>query len=180
MNIMIGGAWPYANGSLHIGHIAALLPGDVLARYWRLKGENVFYVSGSDCHGTPITMRAKQEQRTPQEISDFYHEEFCGVFDKMGFSYDLYGKTSEEKHKKFVQSFHKKLYQSSYIKEKTVAQAYCPICEKMLADRLIIGECPSCGAAARGDQCEACGQVLDVENIVNAKCAECGSDLDFR
>ena len=75
-NIVIGGAWPYANGSLHIGHLSALLPGDILARYFRAKGENVFYVSGSDCHGTPITIRARQENLTPQEISDKYHEEF--------------------------------------------------------------------------------------------------------
>ncbi len=86
-NILIGGAWPYANGSLHIGHIAGLLPGDVLARYFRAKGDQVFYVSGSDCHGTPVTIRAKQEDRTPQEISDFYHNEFVSVFDALGFSH---------------------------------------------------------------------------------------------
>lgn len=89
-NIIVGGAWPYANGSLHIGHIAALLPGDVLARYFRAKGNRVFYVSGSDCHGTPITIRAKQEHSTPGEISEHYHREFCDVFKKLGFSYDLY------------------------------------------------------------------------------------------
>ena len=88
-NIIIGGAWPYANGSLHIGHLAALLPGDVLARYFRLKGDRVFYVSGSDCHGTPITIRAKQENKTPEEISEHYHNEFCDVFTKLGFSYDI-------------------------------------------------------------------------------------------
>lgn len=84
-NILIGGAWPYANGSLHIGHIAALLPGDVLARYHRTIGNNVFYVSGSDCHGTPITIRTKQEGKTPGEVSDFYHSEFVDVFGKLGF-----------------------------------------------------------------------------------------------
>lgn len=119
-NIIIGGAWPYANGSLHIGHLAALLPGDVLARYFRLKGEKVFYVSGSDCHGTPITIRAKQENKTPEEISEFYHNEFCDVFRKLGFSYDLYTKTTDERHKAFVTDFHKKLYESNYIEERTV------------------------------------------------------------
>lgn len=78
-NIIVGGAWPYANGSLHIGHIAALLPGDVLARYFRAKGKRVFYVSGSDCHGTPITIRAKQENSTPDVINEHYHKEFCEV-----------------------------------------------------------------------------------------------------
>ncbi len=81
--ILIGGAWPYANGSLHIGHIAALLPGDVLARYHRACGDQVTYVSGSDCHGTPVAIRAKKEGRTPQAISDYYHEEFVKCFDKL-------------------------------------------------------------------------------------------------
>ena len=138
-NIFIGGAWPYANGPLHIGHIAALLPGDVLARYWRAKGERVFYVSGSDCHGTPITLRAKQEGRSPLEVCEQYHREFCGVFDKLGFSYDLYTKTSDKHHVEFVRKFHKKLYSSRYIEEREVRQAYCPVCRKVLADRLITG-----------------------------------------
>jgi methionyl-tRNA synthetase len=85
MNILIGGAWPYANGSLHIGHIAALLPGDVLARYFRVKGDTVFYVSGTDCHGTPVTLRARKENKTPQEISEHYHNEFTECFKKLGF-----------------------------------------------------------------------------------------------
>ena len=110
MNVLIGGAWPYANGSLHIGHIAALLPGDVLARYFRAKGYTVFFVSGSDCHGTPVTIRAKQENKTPQEISDFYHKEFNECFERLGFSYDIYSKTSSEEHKHFVMDFHRKLY----------------------------------------------------------------------
>ena len=92
--ILTGGAWPYANGSLHIGHIAALLPGDALARYWRARGAEVFYVSGSECHGTPIILRAKQEGKTPLEISEAYHAAFYAVFDRLGFSYDLYTKTS--------------------------------------------------------------------------------------
>ncbi|MBQ9142419.1 MAG: methionine--tRNA ligase [Lachnospiraceae bacterium] len=179
-NILIGGAWPYANGSLHIGHIAGLLPGDILARYYRAKGENVFYVSGSDCHGTPITIRARQESRSPKEISEYYHEEFCEVFEKLGFSYDLYTKTSHEQHIRFVQDFHRKLYESEYIEERTVKQAYCPACQKVLTDRLILGICPSCGASARGDQCDACGEVLDVDTIIGAKCAACHTTLTFR
>lgn len=87
-HILIGNAWPYANGSLHIGHIAALLPGDVLARYYRAKGDRVYFVSGSDCYGTPVALRAKQEKKTPEEISSSYHEEFVQCFQKLGFSYD--------------------------------------------------------------------------------------------
>ena len=89
MRILIGCAWPYANGPLHIGHVAALLPGDVIARYFRAKGEIVYFVSGSDCHGTPVAIRAREEGRSPEEISDRYHEEFCDCFARLGFSYDL-------------------------------------------------------------------------------------------
>ncbi len=179
-NIIIGGAWPYANGSLHIGHIAALLPGDVLARYFRAKGDRVFYVSGSDCHGTPITIRAKQEDLPPDVISEHYHKEFCEVFDKLGFSYDLYTKTSDPRHKAFVTEFHKKLYNGDYIEERTVKQAFCPSCNKVLTDRLVIGVCPACGSATRGDQCDICGEVLEVDTIIDSKCADCGTPLSFR
>ena len=165
-NILIGGAWPYANGSLHIGHVAALLPGDVLARYYRLKGAQVFYVSGSDCHGTPITIRAKQEGRTPKEISDYYHKEFCYVFEKLGFSYDLYSKTTDCSHIKFVTDFHKKLYMSDYIYEKSAPQAFCKHCQKALTDRLIKGICPKCGSETRADQCDDCGTVLEPEAVI--------------
>lgn len=178
-NILIGGAWPYANGSLHIGHIAALLPGDVLARYYRAKGEQVFYVSGSDCHGTPVTIRAKQEGKTPGEISDNYHDEFTEVFRKLGFSYDLYGKTSDSWHIDFVQKFHKKLYESQYVYEKTVPQAFCPSCGKTLTDRLVVGICPICGKHTRGDQCDSCNTILEAESIIEPKCADCGSELTF-
>lgn len=178
-NILIGGAWPYANGSLHIGHIAALLPGDVIARYYRANSNQVFYVSGSDCHGTPVTIRAKQEGKTPKEISDHYHAEFLDVFKKLGFSYDLYGKTSDLWHINYVQKFHKKLYDSQYVYEKTVPKAFCPICCKTLTDRLIVGICPICGIQTRGDQCDSCGAVLEAESIVQPKCADCGSDLTF-
>lgn len=178
-NIVIGGAWPYANGPLHIGHIAALLPGDVLARYYRAKGDRVFYVSGSDCHGTPITLRARQEGRTPLEISERYHREFCQVFDALGFSYDLCTQTTHPQHISFVQDFHRRMYAGPYVEERTVLEARCPICRKALADRLIVGTCPACGAQTRGDQCDACGEVLDADSIADARCAECGSPVAF-
>jgi len=180
MNILIGGAWPYANGSLHIGHIAALLPGDVLARYFRAKGETVFFVSGSDCHGTPVTIRAKQENKTPKEISDFYHNEFNDCFKHLGFSYDLYGKTSSEEHKNYVIDFHKKLYDGGYVYEKSTPQSYCSKCSQFLPDRFVTGLCPHCGKGARGDQCEACGSVLEPENLLESKCSICGEPPEFR
>lgn len=179
-NVLIGGAWPYANGSLHIGHIAGLLPGDVLARYHRAVGDNVYFVSGSDCHGTPVAVRAKQEERTPREISDFYHEEFKTCFEKLGFSYDMYTKTSSEEHKAFVKDFHRKLYLSQYVYEKEVPQAYCEYCNTFLADRFVLGKCPECGEDTRGDQCDACGTVLEPENLVEPVCAVCRNSISFK
>lgn len=180
MNILIGNAWPYANGSLHIGHIAALLPGDVLARYFRAKGDRVFFVSGSDCHGTPVAIRARKENKTPAEISDCYHNEFAECFNRLGFSYDLYGKTSSQGHKEFVRDFHKKLYEGGYVYEKITPQAYCGKCKQFLPDRFVKGLCPHCGKPARGDQCEACGSVLEPENLVHAECSICGESPEFR
>ena len=179
-DILIGGAWPYANGSLHIGHIAALLPADVLARYHRAAGDKVCYVSGSDCHGTPVALRARQEGKTPEEISGRYHREFAECFRKLGFSYDYYGRTSSEEHKEFVKEFHKKLYESPFAYEKEVPQAYCENCGSFLADRFVRGTCPECGGEARGDQCDACGTVLEAESLENPVCAVCGSEISFR
>lgn len=179
-NILIAGAWPYANGSLHIGHVASLLPGDVLARYHRAKGDQVCYVSGSDCHGTPVAIRAKKEGRTPEEISDSYHKEFEKCFKWLGFSYDLYSKTSSEEHIQFVQEFHKKLYESPYVYEKEAFQAYCERCQSFLADRFVTGKCPVCGEKTRGDQCDACGEVLEPEQLEEPVCAVCGEKVTFR
>ncbi len=180
MNVIISGAWPYANGSLHIGHTAALLPGDVLARYHRAKGDTVFYVSGSDCHGTPVAIRARQENKTPEEVSNRYHEEFTECFRKLGFSYDLYGKTSGAEHKEFVKDFHKRLYDGGLVYEKASPQAYCEKCNQALPDRFVDGACPICGKAARGDQCEHCGSVLEPENLLDPRCHLCGSPPVFR
>jgi methionyl-tRNA synthetase len=179
-NILIGGAWPYANGSLHIGHIAGLLPGDVLARYHRACGDKVYFVSGSDCHGTPVAIRAKAEGKTPREISDHYHEEFTDCFKRLGFSYDCYTKTSDEAHKEFVREFHRKMYEGKYVYEKETPQAYCECCGSFLADRFVVGTCPKCGEPARGDQCDACGTVLDPENLKEPVCATCKNPVTFR
>lgn len=180
MKILIGSAWPYANGSLHIGHIAALLPADVLARYHRAKGDNVFFISGSDCHGTPVVFRAKQENKTPEHISDYYHNEFCQCFDKLGFSYDIYTKTSSEEHKSFVKDFHRKMYEGEYVFESNQPQAYCEKCKSYLVDRFVIGKCPSCGDNARGDQCDACGRVVEPQNLIDSKCSVCGETPNFK
>lgn len=180
MNVLIGGAWPYANGPLHIGHIAALLPGDVLARYHRAKGDKVAYVSGGDCHGTPVTIRAAREGITPREASERYHQSFSRVFAWLGFSYDRYGKTSCQEHLQFVMEFHKKMYQGGYVYEKEAPQAYCSDCGVYLTDRMVEGLCPVCGAPARGDQCDACGAVLEPETLQSPRCANCGAQPVFR
>ena len=180
MKILIAGAWPYANGSLHIGRLAALLPGDVLARYHRLKGDEVVYVSGSDCYGTPVAFRAQQEGVAPGEISGRYHQAFAECFEKLGFSYDRYGRTDEDCHRTFVEEFHRQLYQSPYVLEKEEQEAWCPTCGRFLPDRFVRGLCPDCGAEARGDQCDACGRVLDAQSLVEPVCSLCGGAAEFR
>lgn len=174
MNVFIGGAWPYANGSLHIGHIVALLPGDVIARYYRKKGDNVLYVSGSDCHGTPISIRAKSEGVTPKEISNKYHSEFKYCFDKLNFSYDCYGRTDDEFHKVEVQNIITSLYNNGLIYEKDVEQIYCNSCKQFLPDRYVEGICPNCKSNARGDQCDNCGSLLDPIELSDRRCKLCG------
>lgn len=178
--ILIGGAWPYANGSFHIGHLASLLPGDVIARYHRACNDKVYFVSGSDCHGTPVALRAKAEGKSPKEVSERYHEEFTDVLTRLGFSYDCYTKTSDKAHKDFIRDFHKKLYESKYVYEKETPQAYCEHCNSFLADRFVIGICPKCGAPARGDQCDSCGTVLDPENLKEPICVTCKNTVSFR
>lgn len=173
-NILIGGAWPYANNSLHIGHIAGLISGDVLARYYRQIGDNVIYVSGTDCHGTPITLRAQKENKTPKEIAESYHEEFTKCFKDMQFSYDLYTKTEDEFHMDKVQELFKQMYENGYVYEKVDLQPYCEHCHKFMADRELILTCPSCGKQTKGDMCD-CGYEPQVEDLVNAQCLVCGN-----
>jgi methionyl-tRNA synthetase len=180
MNIFIGGAWPYANGSLHIGHLSALLGGDVLARYYRLKGDKVLYVSGSDCHGTPITLRAKKEGVEPGIISNRFHQEFSDCFNRLGFSYDHYGRTDSEDHKTFVKEFFQNLYSSGALYDKQTDQAYCPACSQFLPDRFVTGTCPECGKPARGDQCDNCGSLLDPSQLHERKCGICSQEPQFK
>ncbi|SHG18261.1 methionine--tRNA ligase [Ornithinibacillus halophilus] len=176
MNVLIGGAWPYANGSLHLGHVSSLLTGDILARYYRSKGDNVLYVSGSDCNGTPITIRAKQEGVSPKEIADRYHKEFSECFEKLGFTFDYYTRTDSEHHHKTVQEIFLKLLDNGNIYKKNIEQAYCNTCEQFLPDRFVEGLCPNCGKDARGDQCDHCSKILDPLDLYNKKCKICGDD----
>lgn len=173
-NILIGGAWPYANNSLHVGHLAALLPGDILARYHRGIGNNVIYVSGTDCHGTPITVRAKKEGVTPESIAQKYHQEFMNSFNSLDFSYDYYSATMTEEHKKRVQEYFKTILENGYIYEKEEDQDYCPKCETFLSDREILGTCPHCGGHAMGEQCDDCLSPVTPSELTDRHCKICG------
>ncbi|MFW5998962.1 MAG: methionine--tRNA ligase [Halanaerobiaceae bacterium] len=174
MSIYIGGAWPYANGSLHLGHLASLLPGDIIARYYRLKGEEVLYVSGSDCHGTPIALKADKENIAPQQIAEKHHQEFKNCFEKLGFSYDNYSRTDKKYHHNKVQEMFLKLYKNKYIYNKSTRQLYCNNCDQFLPDRYVEGICPDCGNIARGDQCDYCSSLIDPLQLKDRKCKICG------
>lgn len=176
MKILIGGAWPYANYKLHLGHVAGLIGGDLLARYHRSKGDDVLYVSGSDCHGTPITERAKKENTTPEEICAKYHENFVKTFDALSFSYDLYTKTATPYHAEKVKEIIKKIYENGYIYEKVEPQAFCEKCGKFMADRELEIICPECGNLTKCDSCD-CGYVPTEEDLLKANCRECGTKV---
>ena len=175
MNILVGISWPFANGELHLGHAASSLSGDVIARYYRLKGDNVCLVSGSDCHGTPIDVKSLQENKTQKEIVDDCHERFSKDWKDLGVSFDLYNRTDDIYHKDFVQEVFKKYYEKGYLFEKSEEQLYCEHCNLFLADRYIVGICPKCGADVKGDECEKCGSLLTINEVKNTKCAICGN-----
>ncbi len=176
MSIFIGGAWPYANGSLHIGHLSSLLPGDILARYFRLKGEEVLYVSGSDCNGTPIAIKAKQENVTTKDIADKYHKEFKESFEKLGFTYDCYTRTDSPLHHEVVQDVFLQLLEGGKLYKTEEDQCYCNNCEQFLPDRFVEGSCPHCSAQARGDQCDYCSNLLNPIELMNKTCKTCGDE----
>ncbi|QIK59326.1 methionine--tRNA ligase [Dysgonomonas sp. HDW5A] len=168
---LVTSALPYANGPVHIGHLAGVyIPADIYVRYLRLKGEEVIHVGGSDEHGVPITIRAKKEGVTPQDIVDKYHGIIKKSFAEFGITFDIYSRTSSEIHKETASDFFLKLYNKGEFEEKTSEQYYDPEAKMFLADRYIMGECPHCGNPnAYGDQCESCGTSLSPNDLKNPK-----------
>ena len=170
-------ALPYANGPVHIGHLAGVyVPADIYVRYLRLKKEDVLFIGGSDEHGVPITIRAKKEGVTPQDIVDRYHTLIKDSFKEFGISFDVYGRTSSPTHHQLASDFFRKLYDKHEFIEKTSMQYYDEEAHTFLADRYITGECPRCHAeGAYGDQCEKCGSTLSPTELINPKSAISGS-----
>ncbi|MEK7312131.1 MAG: class I tRNA ligase family protein, partial [Chloroflexota bacterium] len=180
-NILVSVAWPYANADIHVGNITgAYLPADVFARFHRLKGNRVLMVSGTDAHGTPITVRADAEGVSAEEVYRRYHRRFLDLFVKFGVTYDLFTTTHTENHFKVSQDIFLALKQNGYLYTQTEKQWYAPGTGRFLPDRYVEGECYICHYPnARGDQCDHCGSLLDSTQLINPR-ATGGGDLELR
>ena len=180
--IFIAVAWPYADGPLHLGHIAgAYLPPDIFARYHRTKGNEVLMVSGSDQHGTPITIKAEQEGKKPGEIAAQYHQQFLDSWQRFGISFDLFTTTGTANHAQVSQDIFLTLLNKGYIYKSTVSQPYCPHCRRFLPDRYIEGTCPYCQSpGARGDQCDECGKPMNPAELLDPRCRLCAATPQFK
>ena len=178
----ITAALPYANGGVHIGHLAGVyVPADIYARYLRLKKEDVIFIGGSDEHGVPITIRAKKEGITPQDVCDRYHKIIKDSFKEFGISFDIYSRTTSPTHNKLASDFFRKLYDDGKLIEKESEQLYDPEAKQFLADRYVMGTCPHCGNPnAYGDQCEKCGSDLSPLELINPHSTISGAKPELR
>ena len=169
--IHVSVAWPYANGDLHVGHLAgAYLPADIFARYHRLKGNEVLMVSGSDSHGTPVTVEADKNNQSPRELFEHYHSRFLETQKTIGISYDLFTHTDTENHHRIAQDFFLRLREEEYLYRDTQKQLYSESEGRFLPDRYVEGTCPICGyGEARGDQCDNCGNMLDALDLIEPR-----------
>ncbi len=174
---LITTALPYANGPVHIGHLAGVyVPADIYARYLRLRGDEVLLIGGSDEHGVPITIKARKEGVTPQDIVDRYHKIIKDSFEEFGISFDVYGRTTSETHRRTASDFFRRLYDKGEFVQKSSMQLYDEEAGQFLADRYVTGKCPHCGAeGAYGDQCEACGTSLNATDLIDPHSTITGS-----
>ncbi len=172
---------PYANGKAHIGHLRTYVPADVYVRYLRMLGEDVVFVCGSDCHGTPIVVNAEKEGLTPKQLVDIYHEHFKKIFEALSIDFDFYGRTDAEYHHRRTREIVERMIEKGYVYPKEIELAYCPRCQRFLPDRYVEGVCPYCGAVARGDECDqGCGRHLEPGEIREPKCKICGTPAIFK
>ncbi|MCQ2325350.1 MAG: class I tRNA ligase family protein, partial [Paludibacteraceae bacterium] len=176
---LVTSALPYANGPVHIGHLAGVyVPADIYVRYLRLKGVPVLFVGGSDEHGVPVTIRARKEGITTQEVVDRYHSLIKRSFEQFGISFDVYSRTTSAIHHQFASDYFRKLYDEGKFVEQTSEQFFDPETQEFLTDRNIKGECPRCHAqGAYGDQCEKCGATLSPDELINPYNAVNGNPL---
>ncbi len=179
---LITAALPYANGPVHLGHLAGVyVPADIYVRYLRQRGRDAIFICGSDEHGVPITIKAKKENVSPQDIVDRYHEINKKAFADFGISFDIYSRTTSEEHKKTASDFFRTLYDKGEFVEKTSKQYYDTEAQQFLADRYITGTCPKCNSdGAYGDQCESCGSSLSATDLINPKSTLSGSAPELR
>jgi methionyl-tRNA synthetase len=177
---LVTAALPYANGPVHIGHLAGCyLPADVYVRYLRASGKDVLFICGSDEHGVPITIKAKKEGITPQQVVDKYDGMMKNAFKDFGIDFSYYGRTSSKTHKETAQDFFRNLYDKGIFKEEITQQYYDEEAKQFLADRYITGTCPRCGnPGAYGDQCEKCGTALSPTDLISA-CVARNKELVF-
>ncbi len=175
--VLVTAALPYANGPLHLGHIrSTYLPADIYARYQRIIGNECFYVCATDEHGTPIVASAEKEKKTPEEFTRHFHEKDKEEFERLGFSMDIFHRTSSKENKEMTQHIFNKLNEGGYVYQKDVAQAYCDNCKRFLPDRFVIGACPYCSSEDQySDYCDSCGKALAAGEISNPKCLVCGT-----
>jgi len=180
--ILIGVAWPYANGAIHIGQVGGCyLPPDIFRRYHEMKGNEVLMVSGSDQHGTPVTVTAEEEGLTPKETAEKYHKINSKALKKLGVRFSLFTYTMNETHKRVAKDIFKTLYEKEHIGLDSMETFYCKNCERSLPDRYVLGTCPECGQEdIKGDQCDECGTLLGPEELLQPKCMHCGETPTLR
>jgi methionyl-tRNA synthetase len=175
--VLVTSAWPYINVTPHIGNlVGSVLSADVVARYYRLKGEEVVMVSGSDEHGTPIEVEAIRLGVSPKNLTDRNHARVVSLFKNWGISFDNYTRTENPVHKEFVQNHLMKIFNNGYISVQETTMLYCENCRRFLPDRFVEGKCPYCGnESARGDQCDSCGRLLEPTILLEPYCVICKS-----